>query len=131
MNKRARAEDSIQAAVVMHLAIRALPGVLWWHTPNGGFRNAGEAGRFKALGVKAGVPDLLALHGGRLFALELKAPGGRVSDAQREILADLEAAGASTAVAVGLDEALAQFEAWGLIRASAGSSGAAMRAAAG
>jgi hypothetical protein len=103
---------------VLHLTVRAVPGLLWWHTPNGGYRNAGEAGRFRALGVKAGVPDLLALHGGRLFALELKAERGRVSQAQEAMLADLEAAGATVAVAYGLDDALATFVRWGLLRTS-------------
>ena len=31
---------------------------LLYHVPNGGSRNKAEAGRFKAEGVKAGVPDL-------------------------------------------------------------------------
>lgn len=127
--RRAHDEDQIQAAVVMHLTIRATPGIVWWHTPNGGLRNVGEAGRLKALGVKAGVPDLLAVRDGRLFALELKAQGGRVSDAQREMLAALEAAGVATAVAYGLDEALAIFERWGVIRPSASVNAQRIRAA--
>lgn len=118
---RRREEDQVQAAVVLHLATRALPGVVWWHTPNGGYRNAGEAGRFKALGVRPGVPDLLALHRGHLYALELKTERGRVSDAQGEMIAALEAAGARCAVAFGLDDALTALERWGLIRPSASS----------
>ena len=31
---------------------------LLYHVPNGGSRKKSEAGRFKAEGVKAGVPDL-------------------------------------------------------------------------
>lgn len=125
--RRARDEDQIQAAVCLHLSVRAVPGVVFWHTPNGGSRTAAEAGRFKALGVKAGVPDVLVLRAGRLFALELKALGGRLSDAQRDMLAALEAAGAATGVAYGLDEAIAQLERWGVIRATA--SATQMRAA--
>lgn len=29
-----------------------------FHIPNGGLRNKAEAGKFKAMGVKAGVPDI-------------------------------------------------------------------------
>lgn len=112
-------EDQIQAAVCLHLTIRAMPGVVWFHVPNGGSRTAAEAGRFKALGVKAGVPDLLAVRAGKLFALELKAPNGRLSEVQREMLAKLSAAGAETAVAFGLDEALSRLTSWGLLRGSA------------
>ena len=122
---RRNEEEQIQAAVVLHLTVRAVSGAVWWHTPNGGFRNAAEAGRFKALGVKAGVPDILALRAGRLYALELKAPGGRLSDAQHDMLAALKAAGAETAVAWGLDDALEVLERWGVIRASRSSSGGA------
>jgi len=122
-------EEQIQAAVVLHMTVRALPGVVWFHVPNGGGRTAAEAGRFKALGVKAGVPDILALRAGQLFALELKAQGGRVSDAQREMLAALKAAGAEAAVAWGLDEALEILERWGVLRASRSSGSAAAVAA--
>lgn len=109
--RRGHAEEQIQAAVVLHLSR--------------GTRNAGEAGRFKALGVKAGVPDLLVLRAGQLYGLELKAPGGRLSDAQREMLAELQAAGAQTAVEFGLDEALSTLERWGVIRGSRSSGNAA------
>jgi hypothetical protein len=131
--RRGRDEEQIQAALVLHLTVRAVAGLVWWHTPNGGNRSVAEAGRFKALGVKAGVPDVLALHAGRLFALELKAERGRVSEAQEAMLADLEAAGATVAVAFSLDDALATLMRWGLIkgaRVAGGPSGAVPRSAA-
>lgn len=37
-------------------------GVLWFHPPNGGKRNAREAGYLKAEGVKAGVPDMCIME---------------------------------------------------------------------
>lgn len=115
---RAGAEEQIQAAVCQHLRMRGLPGVVWWHTPNGGSRSPAEAGRFKALGVKAGIPDLIAIRDARIFALELKAPGGRVSPAQTAMLDELCRAGAETAVAFGVDQALAVLERWRLLRPS-------------
>lgn len=69
-----------------------------------------------AFGTKAGVADLMFLFQGRLFALELKRPNGRLSREQREMLAAFDRAGAFTAVGYGLDAALAIIEAWGLIR---------------
>lgn len=111
-------EDAIQMSIARHLDLLAMPGVVWWHCPNGGLRGRAEAGRFKLMGVKPGVPDILALHGGRLYGLELKAAGGRVSEQQSKMLHALGMAGASVAVAVGIDEALAQLGAWGLIRVS-------------
>jgi hypothetical protein len=52
-----------------------LPGVVSWHTPNGGKREAFEALRFKQIGVEAGLHDYFFLWGG-LYGLEFKEPGG-------------------------------------------------------
>ena len=111
-----RPEDAIQRAVFDHIGAHGAPGLVAWHTPNGGKRNAVEAARFKAMGVRPGVSDLVAVHDGRIFALELKAPGGRPTEAQLEFIADMERAGAFTCVAEGLDQALAVLESWGLLR---------------
>jgi hypothetical protein len=59
-----------------------------WHTPNGGLRNAREAARLKALGVKAGVPDVsltIAAQGFHGLYIELKAGKGRVTDEQKTV----------------------------------------------
>lgn len=66
------------------------------HSPNGGRRNAREAGRFKAMGTKAGFPDLFlpvargAWHG--LF-VEMKTETGRQSPLQRAWEEAVEAQG--------------------------------------
>lgn len=109
-------EEAIHRAVVAHVAVRVRPGVVYWHTPNGEARGAGIGGKLKALGTRAGMPDLMLLCCGRLYALELKRDGGRLTDHQRRTLSDLEAAGAVTAVAYGLDDALGRLTSWGLLR---------------
>jgi hypothetical protein len=71
----------------------ALPGVISWHTPNGGKRDRVEAIRFKMIGVEAGIPDYLFLWGG-LLGLEFKEPnGGVLSRAQITMHSSLKAAG--------------------------------------
>lgn len=69
-----------------------LPGVVSWHTPNGGKRGRVEAIRFKMIGVEAGIPDYLFLWGG-LYGLEFKKPGGDRSDSQIALHPRLMAAG--------------------------------------
>ena len=69
---RRRPEDCIQRAVCQHLRTRGSPGLVWWHTPNGGKRRTIEAAIMKGLGVRAGVSDLIAVHEGKAFALELR-----------------------------------------------------------
>lgn len=53
-----------------------------------------EAALRKALGLKAGCPDLFfLLRDGKTIMVELKAPGGRLSDAQEEFHANATALG--------------------------------------
>lgn len=126
MAKRAmkRPEQEIQRAVVQHLRQRGMPGLVFWHTPNGAFyggkRNAKgvaiQGAIMSGLGVRAGVSDIIAVHAGKIFALELKAPGGRATDDQLKFISEIDRAGAFTALAEGLDAALSTIEAWGLVR---------------
>jgi len=109
-------ESQIQIAVMEHLRLRALPGVVAWHVPNGGSRSKAEAGRFKAEGVVPGIPDINILWAGHFYGLELKAEKGRVSPAQQDMHEQMTAAGATVAVAYGLDAAIRQLEAWGVLR---------------
>jgi hypothetical protein len=119
MTRRARPEQQVQKAVLGHLAWRAVPGVWWCHYPAGGWRSPIEAAIFKSLGVVAGVPDLLLVRDGQLYALELKAEAGRLTDVQSDAQAKMRRAGAIVATARGVDEALGQLVLWGLIRPEA------------
>lgn len=82
---------------------------LMYHIPNGGSRSKSEAGRFKAEGVKAGVPDIclpVARSGYHGLYIELKrVKGGRVSTAQQEWIAALRDQGYYACVCKGWDDA--------------------------
>ncbi len=115
-----RPEQIIHKAVAQHLRQRGVPGLLWWHTPNGqhiaGKKGRMHGGILKAMGVRAGVSDICALHGGKFFALELKAPGGRPTEEQLEFIDGVREQGGFTCVAEGIDEALRALEMWELLR---------------
>ncbi len=117
--KRSRPEQFLQRAVCAHLKVRGVPGLVWFHPPNGGKRSPIEAAIMNGLGVRAGVADLIFLHVGIAYALELKAEGGRQTESQMRFLADWNAAGGFGAVAHGLDAALRILEAWKLLRGTA------------
>jgi hypothetical protein len=74
-----------------------------------------EGAILKGMGVVPGAPDLLLWQGGKSYALELKADGGRITKAQVEMLTRLKDAGVATAVAHGIDQALAFLQEWGLL----------------
>jgi len=82
---------------------------LLFHIPNGGSRGKTEAARFKAEGVKAGVPDLFLpaargnWHG--LFIEMKRLKGGRASEAQKAWIAALEKQGYLARICCGWEEA--------------------------
>ena len=58
-------EQRIQRAVFEHLAIRAASTVFAFHPANGGWRSRVEAAILKGMGVRAGVPDIIAIKDAR------------------------------------------------------------------
>ena len=115
MRKRGIREQLIHQAVVKHLETRGAPGVVFLHPANGGWRRPTEGAILKSMGVLKGAPDIFLFHGGRTFALELKAPGGSITDAQERCLIALRAAGVEATHVHGLDQAIATLERWGLL----------------
>ncbi len=101
-----RAEQALQIACVEWADRAAFPEFVWqssrWlappvkigeflhHVPNGGARTPAEGGIFKAMGVRAGYPDLaldLAIVDGEMFwpgwRCEMKAPGEKMRPNQQ------------------------------------------------
>ena len=91
--------------IKQHIAAGNAPNLItFYHTPNGGKRGKAAAGRFKAMGVLAGVPDYTFLYTRHIrdfraslnnrrppeffypsvAYLEMKAPGGRQSPSQKD-----------------------------------------------
>lgn len=110
-------EHTEQAAVIAWAAYqkRRYPELaLLYAIPNGHWRHKATAGRLKAEGVRAGVPDLCLpvprgpYHG---LYLELKRRcGGKLTDAQRDWLKHLSAHGYRAVVVRGADEAIQELE---------------------
>ena len=67
-----------------------LPEFALFAVPNGGDRHPAVAGKLKAEGTRAGIPDLVfpvargAFHG---LVIEMKSAAGKHSPAQKEVLA--------------------------------------------
>jgi hypothetical protein len=107
-------EGRIQIAIVEYLR-RIAPQIIVFHPANGGLRSKSEAARFKAMGVLAGVPDLvLVLPFGRTAFWEIKTPHGRLSDDQRAIIRRLEANDHVWALVRDIDDARRELIALGI-----------------
>lgn len=81
---------------------------LLFHVPNGGYRSTATAGRMKAEGVKAGVPDLclpVARGGFHGLFIEMKAGKNKPTANQQAWLDRLTEQGYSTAVCYGWEQA--------------------------
>ena len=113
--KRNNPEREIHLAVADHLRRRAKPDVVWFHVPNAP-RSAVTGAILKRMGMLAGVSDFILFHARELFALELKAPGGRATESQLEFISRIQANGGHGVVAEGLDEALGCLSLWGVFR---------------
>lgn len=104
-------EEQEQAALLAWAAVYAgqYPALHWlFHPANGGSRHIAEAVKFRSLGVKPGVPDLILLHPARGYhgwVGEMKAKGGKLSAPQKRWIAYLRSQGYFAEVFHGWDAA--------------------------
>lgn len=104
-----RPEESLHRSVIERLRVVCPPppeGPFVFHAYNGGYRTKTEGGIGKALGVRAGIPDIGLMWRGRHLWIELKAPGGRLTKSQRDCHRDLTLAGGAVAVCQSIDEVM-------------------------
>lgn len=110
-------EDQLQKAVARLLDSA---GLVWCHPPNGGNRSAATGALMKAMGAKAGVPDVLVFTRPKMInpypgpigyrnglAIELKIGKNRPTPAQLEWKDKLERCGWRWEVCYSFDEVLA------------------------
>jgi hypothetical protein len=113
-------ENEIQRAVFDHIKTRAAPNIFAFHPKNGGVHQRGRrAGINSGLGVVSGVPDIIILARGQVYALELKTDKGKVSEDQHSAMARMKQAGAIVSVAHGLDAAIEWLEGHGILKGRA------------
>lgn len=104
-------EADLQRNIVRFLRLVLPPGAVLHHSPHEVRGSTPEQRRRQAInagmGVHAGWADLAVLLPGHVVFLEVKAGGGRQSEAQRRFQLDVEAQGHVYAVVRSIEEALA------------------------
>lgn len=101
---RQRPEAILHKQVVQYLA-RALPKGAFFSTLfNGGHGHFIRGAHLSSIGVRLGLPDIMVVHDGRAFFIELKSAVGRLSVEQRAVHADLQTARCRVAVCRSLDD---------------------------
>lgn len=94
---------------------------VWWHTASELAGGGGKSAQVryavaKALGLIPGSPDYVFAGDGSAFLLELKAPGGSLTESQRDFRDWCLHCGVTYAVAKGAEAAKQQVTEWGLVR---------------
>lgn len=106
--KPSHEEDNLQARIVYWFDIQ-YPGYkkLLFHPSNGGKRNAIEAAKFKRMGVRPGVADLMLVVPNKFYpymCIELKSEKGKQSEHQKDFQRAVESIGAKYVVCRSLEE---------------------------
>lgn len=118
MAKKEYPEQVIQTNFLSYIAQAGIDGLFAFHIPNG--QNVGPFVGMKLtrMGLVAGMPDLMLIHKGHLFALEIKndKPRGKLSPSQIMTIAALREAGVECAIAYGLQDCIDQLDAWRLTK---------------
>ncbi len=115
---RQHIEDDLHKAVAEYLDL-ALPLDACWTTIPAGGGGRVRGAKLKAMGYKAGWPDILIIYRQRAFHIELKAPRRGLSKDQKARHPSILNAGAPIAVCQRIEEVEGTLRGWGLpLRAS-------------
>lgn len=75
-------ESELQVELVARVERFRVPGLLYFHVPNGLWTTERGGKRLRRMGLKPGFPDLVFSLPGRTLVLELKDLDGELRDAQ-------------------------------------------------
>jgi len=102
--KRKQLESLLQRAVHQFLSVALPAEAIHFSIPNGLMRSKQAGARAKGEALRAGIPDLCVIYRSKAFFIELKAPHGRMSPAQREMARKLIYCGAAVCMCRSVEE---------------------------
>lgn len=106
-------EYALHVATSDYLGLVLTQTTYWTSIGHGGFLlTKRSAGRLKSMGMKPGCPDILLVHDGQAFFIELKTDTGRVSPVQVETHMKLASVGARVGVARSVPDVSALLDTW-------------------
>ena len=108
--KKRNAEAELHRAVATYLTL-ALPETAVWTTFPAGGGGKARGGKLKAMGLRAGWPDIQIIYQGRFVGIELKAEKGYISEAQCLTHAAINMSGGDCYVCRSLDDVIVTLEA--------------------
>jgi hypothetical protein len=116
--RRKRPEAALQRAVAAFLDV-ALPDDAWWSAVGHGGGGLVRGAQLKAMGVKAGFPDVHVLWRGIPIYIELKSTTGALSDEQKAVRDAIRKSGGLWHMARSVEQVEQALVSWGVtLRAS-------------
>lgn len=112
--KPRREETTFHVKVFEFLGLVLPREAIAFHPANGGKRDKREAAILKAMGVVAGIPDIIIFWDRRAFCLELKASDGELSIEQRGTQAAIQDAGVPVETVRTFEEITARLSEFGI-----------------
>lgn len=106
-----RPEQQLQMQIVEFFTI-VLPSDVYWNAVPAGGGGKKRGAIIKAMGYRAGCPDLMLIYNGKAHFIELKAATGRVSPLQSLAMVAIEQAGGRCAVCRSLADVELQLLKW-------------------
>src|SRR5215472_393239 len=88
------------------LLTQYLPDNVFWSALSNAPRTAWAGYLARQRGVRSGLADIIVVHDGRVIWVEMKSPAGVASKVQRQVCAELRAAGAAYYLARSAEAAL-------------------------
>jgi len=114
--KRDYPEARLQKAVLQYLMLAGVDKMVYFHPANEGRRTLRTGAYLKSLGMLPGVADLVMIHDGRAYFLELKAAGQKPSPTQWDFAERIGEAGGAWAYADNINQAITILRGWGLVK---------------
>lgn len=118
-------ETDIQISICDYLSLMAVHhGFIFFSIPNEGLMKAASIGKIpskivyilittlRKMGLLPGAADLEIIHKGRAYFLEVKKPGGQLSDAQKLFRQRALDCGAEYVVVKSVDDVINALEVW-------------------
>lgn len=105
-------ETQIQRAVAVYLTAVLKPPTWWTSIDHGVPMSQKTRARHASIGVRAGIPDILIVHDGRCYWIELKAERGKLSPAQKLVNEALVRAGCAPHLCRSIDDVRFSLNMW-------------------
>jgi hypothetical protein len=110
-----KTENQIQRKIKQYLDIVLSADSFWTAINPIPSKSIIAAANSKAMGMKAGVPDILILHKGKTIWIEVKKEGGYLSRRQKEVHEQIAMAGGDVFTARSVDDVQELLQKWRII----------------